>query len=128
MRLFVTVFTFLSFGFCASAQSNEKIVQQQLEAYNSRDLEKFVSVYSDDIQLYNFPGEKILEGKDQLRERYKIRFESPNLHAEIVDRALMGEYIIDHERVSGINDGIVEATVIYHLENGMIDKMWLIIK
>lgn len=126
-NILITSFILLM-GICAAAQSNEKIVQQQLEAYNNKTIEKFLSAFSDDIQLFNFPGEKILEGKEQMRLRYEIRFESPNLHAEVVSRTVIGDYIIDHERVTGINDGIVEASVIYHVGNGLIDKMWFIIK
>ncbi len=109
-------------------QTPEELVQKQLVAYNARNLEAFISVYSDDVKLYNFPGELILEGKDQMRDRYKTRFESQNLYAEIISRTLMGNYILDHERVTGIRDGKVDATAIYHAENGLIDKVWFIIK
>lgn len=112
----------------AIAQSNEAIVEKQLAAYNSRDLDKYISMFSENVQLYNFPGEMILEGKELMRERYKIRFESQNLHAVVVNRTLLGDYIIDHEKVSGIRDGIVEASIIYHISDGLIDKMWFIIK
>lgn len=112
----------------ALAQTNEEIVQKQLAAYNNKDLENYIAMFSEHVQLYNFPGEMILEGKEQMRERYKIRFESPNLHAEIVSRTLLGEYVIDHEKVSGIREGLVEASVIYHISDGLIDKMWFIIK
>jgi len=106
----------------------EELAQRQLVAYNSRNLEAFLAVYSDSIKLYNFPGTLILEGKDSMRERYATRFESPNLYAEIVYRSVMGDYIFDHERVTGIGDSIVEATIIHHIENGLIDKAWFIIK
>lgn len=106
----------------------EELVQRQLVAYNARDLEGFLSVYSDDVKLYNFPGEMILEGKESMRERYATRFESPNLYAEIVSRTIMGEYVIDHEKVTGIRETKVEASVIYHVAEGLIDKVWFIIK
>ncbi len=110
------------------AQSHDDIIEKQLAAYNDRDLERFISLFSDHVELFNFPGEKILEGKEQMRERYKIRFESPNLHAEVVSRTYLGDYVIDHERVSGIRDEVVEASVIYHISDGLIDRMWFIIK
>lgn len=106
----------------------EELVQRQLVAYNARDLEGFLSVYSDDVKLYNFPCEMILEGKEQMRERYVTRFESPNLYAEIVSRTMVGDYVIDHEKVTGIREAQVEASVIYHVEDGLIDKVWFIIK
>lgn len=107
----------------------EDLAQQQLVAYNARNLKGFLSVYSENVKVYNFPNELIVEGIDQMKSRYTTRFEhSTNLHAEILNRTVMGDYVIDQERVRGINDGLVEATVIYHAANGLIDKVWFIIK
>ncbi|HEY5692530.1 MAG TPA: hypothetical protein VIS49_13825 [Cyclobacteriaceae bacterium] len=129
MKNIVIPFVFLFMASqSALAQTNEEIVQKQLAAYNNKDLESYISMFSDEVQLYNFPGEMILKGKEQMRERYKIRFESPNLNAVVVSRTLLGAYVIDHEKVSGIREEIVEASVIYHISDGLIDKMWFIIK
>ncbi|HCR53982.1 MAG TPA: amidohydrolase [Cytophagales bacterium] len=106
----------------------EEIVQRQLVAYNAHDLESFLSVYSPDIKLYNFPQELILEGMDPMRDRYSTRFESKNLHAEVLSRSVMGDYVIDHERVTGMRAEKVEATIIYHVSEGLIDKVWFIIR
>jgi len=108
--------------------SPEDLAQRQLVAYNAHDLEGFLSVYSKDVKLYNFPNELVLEGLDQMRERYATRFESSSLYAEVVSRSVMGEYVIDQEKVIGIGSGEVEATVIYHVDEGLIDKVWFIIK
>ena len=53
---------------------------------------------------------------------------SPNLYAEVVNRAVMGDYVIDHEKVSGLPNGEVQATVIFHVSNHEIDKVWFIIE
>lgn len=106
----------------------EELVQRQLVAYNAHDLNGFLAVYSSNIKLYNFPNELISEGLEPMRKRYATRFESPNLYAEIVNRSVMGEYVIDHEKVTGISEGKVDATVIFHIEDGLIDKVWFIIK
>ncbi|MCB0491470.1 MAG: amidohydrolase family protein [Cyclobacteriaceae bacterium] len=106
----------------------EDLAQRQLVAYNAHDLEGFLSVYSKEVKLYNFPNELLLEGIDHMRERYATRFESSNLYAEIVNRSVVGDYIIDQEKVIGIGNSEVEATVIFHVSDGLIDKVWFIIK
>lgn len=107
----------------------EELVQRQAVAYNARNLDGFLAVYSPQIKMYNFPDELILEGMDKMRERYTKRFSnSTNLYAEIVNRSLMGDYVIDHEKVTGLPNGDIEANVIYHIENGLIDKVWYINK
>ncbi|MGE0587251.1 MAG: amidohydrolase family protein [Cyclobacteriaceae bacterium] len=109
--------------------SAEELAQRQLVAYNARDLDGFMAVYSDNVQLYNFPNDLLLEGKDEMRKRYVNRFEgSPNLYANVVNRAVMGDYVIDHEKVSGLPNGEVQATVIYHVSDHEIDKVWFIIE
>lgn len=127
-NIIVSLLFLLMVSASAFAQSNEEIVQKQLIAYNNKDLEGYISMFSDEVQLYNFPGEMILQGKEQMRERYKIRFESPNLNAVVVSRTLLGDYVIDYEKVSGIREEIVEASIIYHISDGLIDKMWFLIK
>ncbi|MCB0487897.1 MAG: amidohydrolase family protein [Cyclobacteriaceae bacterium] len=109
--------------------SAEELAQRQLVAYNARDLDAFMSLYSENVQLYNFPNDLLLEGKDEMRKRYANRFDgSPNLYAEVVNRAVMGDYVIDHEKVSGLPNGEVQATVIFHVSNHEIDKVWFIIE
>ena len=78
-------------------------VQRQLEAYNARDLEGFAETYSDDIRIFRMPStEPAIVGKEKLREVYRARFSSPGLHAEIVNRIVIGNKVIDHERVVGL--------------------------
>ena len=63
--------------------SIEKIVQQQIEFYNTQDLGGFASTYSDDIIVYNFPENTIaLSGKQALIERYTETFKK-KMFAEI---------------------------------------------
>jgi hypothetical protein len=45
-----------------------------------------------------------------------------------VNRSVVGDYIIDQEKVIGIGNSEVEATVIFHVSDGLIDKVWFIIK
>ena len=41
-------------------------VQRQLDAYNARDLDRFVREYTDDITAWRLPGaQPLLSGKDE---------------------------------------------------------------
>ena len=106
----------------------EEIIQQQVIAYNARDLEAFISLHSPTAQLFNLPtGELICEGEAALRERYQQRFQNENLHADIVNRIVHGNRVIDHERIRGMYpDRIVEAVAIYEIENEKIQRVWFI--
>jgi hypothetical protein len=101
------------------------IVQRQLEAYNARDLERFVDTYADTIKIFRMPStEPAISGKVELTEAYRQRFNSPSLHAEILTRVILGNKVIDHERVSGIREHPVEAVAIYEVASNLIQTVW----
>lgn len=101
------------------------IVQEQLEAYNARDLERFVATYSETIRIFRLPAtEPAIAGKIQLADTYRARFSSPNLHADIVNRMVLGNKVIDHERVTGIKEAPVEAVAVYEVVEELIETVW----
>ncbi len=108
--------------------SPREIIEQQIIAYNNRDLEAFIALHSPTAQLFNLPtGELICEGETALRERYAKRFENEALHAEIINRIVHGNRVIDHERITGMYpDRVVEAVAIYEIENEQIQRVWFI--
>jgi hypothetical protein len=101
------------------------LVEEQLQAYNARDLERFAATYAETIRIYRMPTvEPGIVGKDQLRETYRKRFSSPGLHADIVNRIAIGNKVIDHERVVGIQDHAIEAVAVYEVVDGLIETVW----
>ena len=101
------------------------VVQEQLEAYNARDLDRFAATYSEDITIYRMPATgPAIVGQAQLRETYRKRFASAGLHATILNRIATGDKVIDHERVVGIEAGPVEAIAVYQVGGGLIRKVW----
>ena len=102
-----------------------EVVQRQLEAYNARDLEAFAATYSDAIRIYRMPAtEPSIAGQAALRDTYRQRFASPGLHADILNRIVLGNKVIDHERVRGIREQPIEAVAVYEVIDGLIDKVW----
>jgi hypothetical protein len=101
------------------------IVQLQLEAYNARDLDRFVATYSDEVRIFRMPAiEPAITGKAELTEAYRKRFSAPSLHAEILARVILGNKVIDHERVRGIREHPVEAVAIYEVASNLIQTVW----
>jgi hypothetical protein len=101
------------------------VVQEQLEAYNARDIDRFVATYSDQVRIFRMPAtDPAISGKAQLTEVYVKRFSSPSLHADILARMVLGNKVIDHERVRGIREVPVEAVAVYEVESGLIQTVW----
>lgn len=106
----------------------ERVVQVQLEAYNARDVEAFAATYADDVRIYDYPDRLRYEGIDTLRARYGEAFRSgPDVRARISKRIVQGNFVIDHEHVTGRPDGVdVDAVAIYEVRNGRIQAVWFI--
>ena len=102
--------------------------QRQLEAYNARDLARFVAEYTEDVQVWRLPGtEPVLVGRAALAEHYRVhRFHLPALHAEVVNRMVFGNKVIDHERVSGVQATTMEVAAIYEVTPAGISKVWFV--
>ena len=108
----------------------EAVVQVQLDAYNAHDIDAFMATYTNDAELFEHPAKLLAAGSAQLRERYGARFKDPKLHATIVKRIVMGNVVIDHEKVARTfpeGTGVADAIAIYQVENGKIAKTWLIL-
>jgi hypothetical protein len=104
----------------------EIIVQKQLDAYNARDIDGFLATYTDDIKLYNFPNMLRTEGIAAMRKGYGGYFENtPDLHADIKNRIVIGNIVIDEEFVTA-NGNTFSAVAIYEVENGKIAKVTFI--
>lgn len=106
----------------------EGFAQRQLDAYNARDLEAFIREYTEDVLVCRLPGsEPILSGKAAFAEHYrKNRFNLPSLHAELVNRMVLGNKVIDHERVSGVGAEPMEVAAIYEVTPSGISRVWFL--
>ncbi|CAL2055528.1 amidohydrolase family protein [Tenacibaculum sp. 190524A05c] len=102
----------------------EQLVQRQVNGYNARNIEAFLEPYSEDFEIYNYPNTLRGKGKSNSKLRYKKLFEMyPNLHCEIVKRMVLGNKVIDYERITGVSEKPIEAIAIYEIENNKIKKV-----
>jgi len=104
----------------------EAVVGRQLDAYNARDLQRFLAEYSNDIRAYRPPSaEPVLVGKKAFGEFYAAqRFNRAGLHARLLNRMLLGRIVIDHERISGVGEQPFEVAVVYEVVDGLIRCTW----
>lgn len=109
----------------------KEIVQKQVEAYNSRDIDTFAACHHPEVELFIFPEvEPFAKGNATLKERYRGIFnESPNLNCQVNNRIVMGNTVIDHETVTGRKGvAVSEIIAIYEIKDGLIFKAHFIWK
>lgn len=104
------------------------VVQKQLDAYNSKNLEVFLSAYKYDVEVYQFPDSLIYKGIDNMKKVYKEFFErSPKVICRLINRIVNGKYVIDFESISNHTSGIdFVAVAMYEVDNGLIKKVWFL--
>lgn len=103
--------------------SPEAVVQRQLDAYNARDVDALLATYAPDARQYEHPGKLVASGAAEMRERMAVRFQEPNLHARLLQRAVMGNIVIDHEEVTRTfpeGTGTVNMVAVYEVVDGRI--------
>jgi len=103
-----------------------EVIERQLQAYNARDLDRFLAEYSEEIRAFRPPAiEPSIVGKNAFGEFYATqRFNRPELHADVLNRMVLGSFVIDHERISGIQDQPFEVAIVYQVVDGLIRCTW----
>lgn len=132
MRTFSLFFVlFLTFSTMSqNSPSPQAVVQENLDFYNKRNLDGFMSSFSPEIALYTFgKSEPIAQGLSAIRELYGKLFEdSPELYSTILHRAVLGNKVIDHESITGRKGSKtpIELVMIYEVKDGKIVKMTVV--
>jgi hypothetical protein len=104
----------------------EAFAQRQLDAYNARDLERFVREYTDDVLVYRMPDPNpVIAGRAALAAHYRDkRFNLPELHARLVNRMVFGNKVIDQEVVLGVPGAPLEGAAVYEVTAEGISRVW----
>lgn len=101
------------------------LVQRQLEPYNAKNIDAWLSTYAPDAKQFNLHAECIAAGHAELRQRIAIRFAEPDLHARLIQRIVMANIVVDHEVITRNftqGKGEIEMLCVYEIQQGLIQK------
>jgi hypothetical protein len=107
----------------------EAVVQKQLDAYNAKDIDALLATHAEAAQQFEHPSTLLASGVAQMRERFLTRFKEPNLHALLLNRTVMGNIVIDHEKVTRTfpeGPGHIQLIAIYEVQHARIAKAWFL--
>ena len=102
------------------------VVAAQVDAYNARDLDRFLECYSPDAVIEDGSGQVLMRGREAMRGVYRQLFaQSPQLHCEIRQRICVGSYVIDEEAITGFHlagfPTELHAACVYRVEGDHIE-------
>ncbi|WP_320776123.1 nuclear transport factor 2 family protein [Streptomyces sp. CRN 30] len=104
------------------ASAAARVIDAQLAAYNHRDLEAFVACFAAGVELRN-GGAPATEGLDGLRDLYAPQFATQRVEAEVRARLVLGEWVVDDERLTGPAPVALRALIAYRVRDGLIDRI-----
>ena len=105
--------------------SNLDIAQKQLDAYNAQDLDTYVSYFTEDCIVSGLNGMPTETTREALKARYAKAFaQFPQNKAELKNRIVVGNTIVDHEMVIRSPGGEqFEIIAIYTFRDGLIARV-----
>jgi hypothetical protein len=124
----LTIFN-ISFSIAQDKTTIEKeaadLAQEQLDAYNKRDIEAFLKPYSENVKIYAFPDQLLYEGKAKMRKQYTSMFNQlTDLNCKLVNRIVLNNKVIDHEEVVFVkSQPVIFAIAIYTITDGKISEV-----
>jgi uncharacterized protein (TIGR02246 family) len=108
------------------------VIAHQVDAYNARDIDRFLDCYSPDAVIEDGRGKVMRQGRDAMRGFYGQLFaQSPQLRCAVRQRIHVGAYVIDDEAISGIHlDGFpteLHAAAVYLVEGDLIARVRILV-
>jgi len=109
-------------------EASVSLVEEQLIAYNNRDIEAFLKPFSENVKGFTYPNQVTFEGKEKMRTIYTQLFDAcPNLHCKTISRTVFMNVVIDKELVTGMpvndEDVIPHFLAIYKIESNKISEI-----
>jgi hypothetical protein len=102
-----------------------ELLDAVLNDFNSHDADRFTSHFAEDACVYQHPGDVVQSGRAEMIAHYRKRFkEVPLIKAMLLHRIVIGDYVIDHERIQRAPDvDPVEVLAINFVKDGQIKRL-----
>lgn len=98
-------------------------VQAQLEAFNLRDIEGFLSCYAADVVIRSGDGAVLMKGRDEMRNFYAPILAQPGeVRAESLHRLQAGEWTVDEERTQ-VSGQEIHALIAYQVRQSLVEAV-----
>jgi len=104
-----------------------QVVQEFIDAFNARDVDRVVGCFSADAVMQNDPGTVFARGEEAIRAHFgEFLPQSPTLHSDIRSRIHVGSWVVQEEHVTGLVLGepvpAFDIPSAYRVEDGKIVK------
>jgi hypothetical protein len=98
-----------------------RVIGREHAAYAAHDLEAFLAMYSPTARILLADGTE-LKGRRFLREHYRPRFDAGRCKTEVVQKLMLGEWVVEHVLAYDSGDP-VPTLALYRVTDGLISEV-----
>lgn len=103
------------------------VVLRQVDFYNARDLDGFLSTYREDAVIERpSAGSVVARGTAEMRTGFTKLFAcNPELHCAVEGCIVKANFVALSERITGLTtEGARSALAVYEVKDGLIARVW----
>ncbi|MGL4573661.1 MAG: SgcJ/EcaC family oxidoreductase [Burkholderiaceae bacterium] len=110
------------------ATKSEQVVDGLVDAYNKQDARRFADLFSMDATLGDFLSNDQLKGREAIFQRFQQMFdEYPENTTRVLNRTVIGRFVIDHEHVSRSKQGeSFQVMAINEIVDGLVKSLTVV--
>ena len=103
-----------------------KIIFNQMQAYNTRDIEGCLKYWADDLKVIVMPDEKVLfSNKQEVREHLQKEFSNgTDPKTKALESGSEGSHLYMVQEKTRSDGSVKKMKFTYLIEDGVISKMW----
>ena len=105
------------------------VVQRFVDAANARDAAAMAALVAPQAVFARFPGGQTLtQGRDSIHAFYARLLPPlpPGFRITVEPRIVEGNLVVDQEHFAGMTDGRDQATWMYQVHGGLIQRAWVL--
>lgn len=107
----------------------EVVVQRFVDAGNARNADAMAALVAPDAVFARFPGGQVIaQNRDGIREHYSQQLQSlpADFRVTVQSRIVEGQFVIDQEHFTAIPGERRQATWMYLVRDGFIQRAWVL--
>lgn len=110
--------------------ANTLVIDKLVEAYNSGNARAFADLFAPDALSCVHPGTITERSREEVYRLYRERFaQFPQNRTEVLHRIVIGDYVMDHERVRRSPEAEpFEVLAIYLVQDSLIQRFDMVRK
>lgn len=103
----------------ADFPSPREVVEARMKALNENDLQSFLALYAEDVEIFVYPDIPLSSGRDRLAEIFSPLFAAGDV-AVVVESVIAVDSFVVVERTFSFGDVSEPGVAIYEVREGLI--------